>query len=928
MVFWQVRWSVEGKHADLVTLWDEQNQPAGQSLVINLPSLAPTPGSPGEIHPADLITLQYHWDAHTPPLTVVQLKAVFALQPPLNTPDHLTQSVRSSHDNQLVDIQQRQVELTCVPAFALPDGYEDAWCVGLLVFSPGAPSEVSNFWYNLLTEQMQMPTCIWNLERYGHFEPDHDAQLAVLSATARNMLVVVMDFPYHPQGDRTLPRVMPSGVISQQALIEHFPHSTSRFLVVSNFGGKDLHAAKSVASSTLSAFMKEDTINCTTDLLQAVSVPPELELADSDDLRDALLAAIQAERLVEDKMNESESITVHVSLPSGPERQATMKLRAPVALLKNRIGLGLEQGLVFAGELLTDSSTLEDAGISDGALLEAIDLDANTAGSSAAGGSGLPGRARRHVVMVSKCSQCCRPKQHEREELMQAELMRLKELLLTVKSVRFNLVHTTTDGDVSWRDVGSTFHVGDIDIHWEAMDPDDISARPTEAVRISADEALYATFKTSAPTYMHFGAGAALPGGPAAYQFKQRYNKLVNDGAARGLDGRSITAGLGAALLHNIQREIESTLWDNQIPFEHATPTLHALMESIQQDEFADLACFNKDKSYGAGEYLWAHHLDESRVELRGDEEVLRIIAGGASIRPDAEGSDMPPEPAGVNSEMEMSCRLDQEVLVDSPAGFLLHDMKQPLPSGEASLIGTNRIAFRMSMEHQKILLGWTCLQWTGHILLLLFTVGLWGIWMCCVSLRNSGKCFKVLVYVQHEGEDAPDPAYMEAITVSRELICGLRMLREHGCDNGVSDKHRDLTIELLEKTEEALMARLLPEGLWFPSSDNTSVDEFLNRRLSGLKAQMSLINSCDIESGREMKVSFLYSFDGWRTLRHPEQGADHLMHENARTSVQTTTLSRVSIYTHERWTELRESERERQSLRGHLQQATAEACA
>eukprot|EP00658_Telonema_sp_P-2_P002583 TRINITY_DN10975_c0_g1_i11.p1 TRINITY_DN10975_c0_g1~~TRINITY_DN10975_c0_g1_i11.p1 ORF type:complete len:807 (+),score=107.70 TRINITY_DN10975_c0_g1_i11:379-2799(+) len=553
----QVRWSIEGTCADLVTLWNEQNHPVGQSLVSNLPSLAPTTGGPGGFHVADLITLQYHWDADTPPLTGVDLKAVLALQPPEGTPAELTRATRSSHDDTLVDIQHRLVKLTCVPGFSLPDGYEDAWCVGLLLFSPGAPSNISSFWHNLLTQQM--PTCIWNMERYGHFEPDQDSALAELSEKTRNLLVIVMNFPYHPQGATSLSRVSPSTVISQQALARHFPHSRSRFLVVSDFD-RDKFAARSVSESGLSAWQKDDAMNCTADLLQAARHAPDLALEDPDQLLPVLQAAIKVELELENWKNDSEDVALRVALPSGNVCSVVLKLRASVGLLKTRAGLKSEQQLLFADEVLADSAILEQAGITDGALLRAIDPSDNSKRGDRPASPHADGRARRHHVFISKCSACCRPKPADREAAMQAELSRLREELLTIEGVRFNLMQTTFE-DAGDRDEGTTFHAGYIDIHWEGMRPDDISARHSEAVRLRADQSVYNEASGGrAATAMHFAFGAALPGGAAVEQFKQRYNKMVSDGISGGLGGESVAAG-GAALVHTVQREIESAIW-------------------------------------------------------------------------------------------------------------------------------------------------------------------------------------------------------------------------------------------------------------------------------------------------------------------------------------------------------------------------------
>ena len=154
----QVRWTVAGSSADMVTLWDEHGEQSGQRIVVDLPLLAPTPGDPSSSYLTDSISLQYHWVEGTLDMTQAELKAVICLAPPLGTPDSLTACVRSEHNPDLVDIQHRSLTLNCVPTFSPPENFETAPCVAVLVFSPGAPVEVSKFWLSMLRECLELPT--------------------------------------------------------------------------------------------------------------------------------------------------------------------------------------------------------------------------------------------------------------------------------------------------------------------------------------------------------------------------------------------------------------------------------------------------------------------------------------------------------------------------------------------------------------------------------------------------------------------------------------------------------------------------------------------------------------------------------------------------------------------------------------------------
>ena len=91
--------------------------------------------------------------------TEVELSAVLCVSPAEGTPSRMIPTqLFAEHNQALIEIQRRAIKLQCVPSFTLPADFEIAPCVGLLVFSPGAPNEVNQFWNTLLRDKLKLPT--------------------------------------------------------------------------------------------------------------------------------------------------------------------------------------------------------------------------------------------------------------------------------------------------------------------------------------------------------------------------------------------------------------------------------------------------------------------------------------------------------------------------------------------------------------------------------------------------------------------------------------------------------------------------------------------------------------------------------------------------------------------------------------------------
>ena len=111
----------------------------------------------------------------------------------------------------MVEAQRRSITLTSVPAFTAPDGMDSASCAAILVYSAGVPTDFVRWLQDFFSQPIAgdgsgdrtkcglgLPTAIWNLQRYGHFDPTVNCaasyELRSMMSNAEHLFVVVLDW--------------------------------------------------------------------------------------------------------------------------------------------------------------------------------------------------------------------------------------------------------------------------------------------------------------------------------------------------------------------------------------------------------------------------------------------------------------------------------------------------------------------------------------------------------------------------------------------------------------------------------------------------------------------------------------------------------------------------------------------------------------
>ena len=255
----RVRWHVvcAGNPAAsaFADLRDESGAAPGSFPVeVDMPNL-PAAGT-------DVAQAQFGWRPGTPDLTKATLHATIGLEalspeaweaawPSMRWPTH------GSNEPKIVSVQRRAAHFVCVPDFAVPSGLEIAPAAAILLFSPGAPTELSRYGIELLRspDGLGLSTAVWDVQRKEHFDPNKDESLASMVSSARALLVDVLNFAYSEgpsenPADRFVDNdgisrtssnnsvnksdyVRPTALLSKAVLSQCFPSESTRFLVVS-----------------------------------------------------------------------------------------------------------------------------------------------------------------------------------------------------------------------------------------------------------------------------------------------------------------------------------------------------------------------------------------------------------------------------------------------------------------------------------------------------------------------------------------------------------------------------------------------------------------------------------------------------------------------------------------------------------------------
>ena len=213
-----------------VDLRDEFSNPAPPGFFTNLPNL-PSLGS-------DFVQIQLGWREDTPDFSELSLHATLGVQTPSahawkKAPASMAWEIGGTYGTH---VQKRKHVFKCIPSFKIPTGYADAAVSAIVIVSPGADMAVCKHWVDMLRQDFGIPTAIWNMQKYGHFEPEKEESLCEMLSNSQNLLLVVFDYPFQVQAAKAkseLEMVLPSDLLNQTTLRRHLQPSRSRVLLIS-----------------------------------------------------------------------------------------------------------------------------------------------------------------------------------------------------------------------------------------------------------------------------------------------------------------------------------------------------------------------------------------------------------------------------------------------------------------------------------------------------------------------------------------------------------------------------------------------------------------------------------------------------------------------------------------------------------------------
>jgi len=237
-----VRWSASEVEAGIQGIQHVDVRDEHRQTVDTLPLVVDVPSLPAVA--SDVVQIQFGWKRSAEEFAEVTLHAALCIEAldvdGWSTAPEEMRWVHGPEEVHVTDAQRRMLKFVCVPSFAAPLCLNEQHAAAIVIYSPGVPTEISMFWTDLLrdpTKGFGFPTAIWNMQRYGHFDPGRSEGLAQMVADAPGLLVVVLDFAFKVQGSAAKADVQmafPSEMLDQNVLHSCFPAATTRFLFVSS----------------------------------------------------------------------------------------------------------------------------------------------------------------------------------------------------------------------------------------------------------------------------------------------------------------------------------------------------------------------------------------------------------------------------------------------------------------------------------------------------------------------------------------------------------------------------------------------------------------------------------------------------------------------------------------------------------------------
>lgn len=319
---------------------------------------------------------------------------------------------------------------------------------------------------------------------------------------------------------------------------------------------------------------------------------------------------------------------------------------------------------------------------------------------------------------------------------------------------------------------------------------------------------------------------AALPSQATAESFWARLTELRELAASGGAPpqprGRSLAEAVTAATLAAVQQDLEQALQDEQWP------------------------------PPGAGD-------GSQNEELRLLPSLAALLAAAPPRLPTL------PSPAGG------ACQPLQLRRASRSAPLLL--LPKESSTGQVTLDTATGFAvategrLRLSLELQTSL-SWSRGQVMLHALLVVVTLGLWCIYLLLHPAWRDGQCLEAVMLPEGFQDSG---AYMLAISVSRELLCGLLLLAQEAATaastnaspmlRGRARKLQTALESAAEQLRRSCGGGLLPDGTWVPTastagSSSSSVDDFVQKRLTGLRQELRYLAHGSLQQ--------LFSVTGW----------------------------------------------------------------
>jgi hypothetical protein len=171
-------------------------------------------GPMGSVQARDTVACQFGWDTSTVDFAEARLTTSLYIEiADYDAWSTVPPSMRWEEERgrRMVEAQRRSITLTSVPAFTAPPGMDSACCAAILVYTAGVPTELVRWLQNFVSQPIAgdgsgdrtkcglgLPTAIWNLQRYGHFDPTASCaasyELRSMMSNAVHLFVVVLDW--------------------------------------------------------------------------------------------------------------------------------------------------------------------------------------------------------------------------------------------------------------------------------------------------------------------------------------------------------------------------------------------------------------------------------------------------------------------------------------------------------------------------------------------------------------------------------------------------------------------------------------------------------------------------------------------------------------------------------------------------------------